>query len=140
MTTKEYLEQIRKYDSIIENRLCYLGDLRKQIDEISSPPYDKDRIVSSGSTSKMEDNVVKVIDLEREVNIYIDMRQKVVRQIEQLEPNEYEVIYMKYVNCLSFPMILHNLNQKDIWSESRMYRAYRQGLEDFEVKFGETYL
>jgi hypothetical protein len=140
MTTKEYLGQVKKWDKIIEDRLSYLNNLRMRIDHVSSPPYDKDRIMASSSASKMEDNVVKVIDLERQVNIYIDMRQKIVRQIEQLAADEYNVIYMKFVNCLSFPDILERLNYRDIWSESKMYRAYKSGLEDFEMKFGESYL
>lgn len=140
MTTKEYLMQIEKWDKIINNRLNDISELRDKADGVSSVPYDKDRVVTSGTKSKIEDIVTKIIDLERQVNIYIDMRQKIISQLEELNYDEYNVLYMRYVNCLAFPVICHRLNREDAWSESRMFKAHKCGLMDFESKFGKQYL
>ena len=140
MTTKQYLGQIRKLNAIIKYRTEDLNKLRELAGSVSSPPFDKDKIVSSGGKNQLENKVTKIVDLERQLEAFVGLKYKIIEQIESLESDEYNVLYLRYVKNMQFSEIYMQLNLKDIWSESRIYKAHKQGLEDFEVKYGVTYL
>lgn len=139
MTTKEYLLQVKKINDIIKNRMHEIDDLRSMSRNISSVAYDRDRVQSSGSVSKLENIVTRIVDLDRQVDNYIDLKYKIIKQIESLDADEYSVLYMRFVNGYTFGTILSMLNEEDVWSERKMYHVYSRALESFERKFGELY-
>lgn len=140
MTTKQYLGQIRKLNDIIRYRTKEIRELKEMAGSVSSPPFDKDKIVSSGGKNQLENKVTKIVDLERQVEAFVNLKYKIIEQLESLERDEYNVLYLRYVEDLPFTIIYSRLNRNDIWSESRVYKAHKQGLENFEVKYGVTYL
>lgn len=140
MTTKEYLGQIKKIDEYVKGKLRDIDELRDSSESISSMVFDKDRVVSSKSRGQLENIVTKIVDMDRQVGIFLDLRNKIMAQLESLDADEYKVLYMRYVRCFSFPVIVEMLGIEGFGSESKIYRAHKQGLENFELKFGETYM
>lgn len=139
MTTKEYLLQVKKINDIIKNRMREIDDLRSMSRNISSMAYDCDRVQTSGGVSKLENIVTRIVDLDRQVDNYIDLKYKIIKQIESLDADEYSVLYMRFVNGYTFGTILSMLNEEDVWSERKMYHVYSRALDSFERKYGELY-
>lgn len=139
MTTKEYLSQIKKLNEIIKNRMFEIDELRNMAKGVSSVSYDRDKIMTSGNKNQLENIVTRIVDLDRQVNNYIDLKYRIIKQIESLDAEEYSVLYMRFVNNYPFVSILQRLNTEDIWSERKMYQVYSRGLDNFENKYGETY-
>lgn len=138
MTTKEYLLQIKKLDAIIENRAAEIDRLRGIAQCVKGISYDRDRVQASGD-NQLERVVTMIVDLDRQLNNYIDIKYKIIKQIEALDADEYIVIYLRFVKCCSFDDIHTELNTDDVWSKSKIYHVYRRALESFENKFGELY-
>lgn len=100
MTAKEYLEQIKKIDTIINNKLIE----RKQWLDIAlniTPSIDSERVQSSGNPQRMADAINSLIEVEHQINAYIDelayKKQEVLKTIEQLPEAEYDVLHKIYV-------------------------------------------
>lgn len=100
MKAKEYLLQIRKIDRLIENKISELEHW-KSVATGTTTFSDGDRVQSSGNKYKMEDAVLKCIEINNEINADIDRlvetRKDVISTIEQLKLDEYDVLYKIYV-------------------------------------------
>ena len=100
MNAKEYLEQIRKIDTIINNKLIEC-EYWKHLAESTSVASDDVRVQSSGSKQKMADAIHRYIDIEQEINEYIDhlidVKKDVISTIEYLPEAEYDVLHKIYV-------------------------------------------
>ena len=96
MKAKDYLLQISKIDRIIENKIAELEHW-KAIATGTTTYSDGDRVQSSGNKYKMEDAVLKCIEINDEINSEIDRlvdtRKEVINTIEQLKLDEYDVLY-----------------------------------------------
>ena len=96
-----YLGQVELIDSIIQNKLIE----RKQWREVAlgiTANMDGERVQSSGRPSKMSDAVEKCVDIEREIDGYIDklidVKLEIVQTLEQLDnPFEYRILHYKYI-------------------------------------------
>ena len=140
MTTKQYLLQIKKINEIIKNRMFDLDELRDLSGSVSSVRYDQDKVITSGNKNQLENIVARIVDLDRQVKNYIDLKYTIIKQIESLDSEEYKVLYMRFVNNYTFDLILARLNTDDVWSERKMYQVYKRGLDNFEKMYGELYL
>ncbi|MBR3592167.1 MAG: hypothetical protein IKL46_04880 [Clostridia bacterium] len=100
MTAKEYLEQIKKIDTIINNKLIECEHWKKLAESVSAAS-DEVRVQSSGSKQKMADAVIKYVDIEREINEHIDhlieVKKDVINTLEYLPEVEYDVLHKIYV-------------------------------------------
>ena len=84
MTTKEYLSQVRRYDTIISNKLEELTELR--IMAYGPRGYNfGERVQTSKSNDRAFADLIKIADLEREVDKLVDKRVDIIQQIESLE-------------------------------------------------------
>ena len=112
MTAKEYLKrlsrQIEKLETMIQNKTDE-SERWKAISLSITSRMGGDRVQSSGSKQKMADAIDKRIDLEQEINSLIDQlydtRRELLDIIEQLNVDEYDVCYKRYVNRMSFDEI-----------------------------------
>ena len=100
MTAKEYLNQIRKLDKLIENKLSELEHWRMVATGITSS-FGGERVQTSGGRSKMEDAVCSYIDSQAEL---VEMAEELTRKrmelistIEELPVAEYDLLYRRYV-------------------------------------------
>jgi len=100
MKAKDYLMQVKKIDKLIENKLIE----KEQWYSIAigtTTASDGDRVQSSGSQQKMADVVCKIIDLQEEINrlvdMYVNTKQGVIKTIEHLPADEYDVLHKRYI-------------------------------------------
>ena len=140
MTTKQYLNHIKRLDKMIENKLDEIYRLREMSVSISTN-MDKDRVQSSGSHDKLGESVAKIVDLERETNDILselaDKKKTIINQIDGMENYDFYVILTyKFVQKLDFREIFLKMKI----SERKMYTVYRQALKEFERLYGKLYL
>ena len=95
MTTKEYLSQAYRIDQRINSKLEQVASLRALATKATSTISDN---LPSGSQNvqAMEDNIVKIIDLENEINkdigTLVDLRREIVGVIKRISNPEYQTL------------------------------------------------
>lgn len=137
MTAKEYLQQIRKSDIKINQLIKEVGDLRKSIVFISGIDYSRDRVQSSpdSSTGAMK-TIERWYDLEHEIerriDAYVDLKDRIIKQIHGLSKAEYcEILYMRYVQYMKLEEIAVAMN----YSYNRIKHLHGTALQIFYNQF-----
>ena len=101
MKAKDYLQQVSKIDKIIKNKLIEKEQWMAIATSTSTNPSDGDRVQSSGSQQKMADAVIRIVEMENEIDRYIDMlvdtKKDVIRTIEKLPTIEYDILHKAYI-------------------------------------------
>ncbi len=104
MKAKEYLEQLRKLDKLIENKLAE-KERWQCIATTTTAQLSGERVQSSGNQQKMADAVCRYIELESEINAcidrFVDQRQEIIETIEMLKVKEYDLLHKVYVQYIS---------------------------------------
>lgn len=103
VNAKEYLSQGLWLDRIIENKLKQLESFRILVMKLNTN-YSHDK-VSGGNKikSKMENTIVKIVDLENEINADIDriiaLKKEILNNIKQLDKLNYRLLLeMRYIS------------------------------------------
>ena len=140
MTTKEYLGQIRRLSCRIDNKLSELYQFRTLSTSITIATG-SEHIVSSPSNDKMDKTIVKIMEMEEDINklinVLIEKKNVIVAQIDSLDDaSEYEVLYLRYVSNMTFEEIAENM----AYSTRQVIRIYNNALKNFENKFGLGYM
>ena len=104
LEVKEYLNQVKKLDLQIHNKLIEKQQWKDIALGITSN-MDGERVQSSGAKSKMADAITKCVDMEAEINSLIDKlvdtKRDVIHSIEQLDsPTEYNLLHMRYIQYI----------------------------------------
>lgn len=95
MTTKEYLSQAWRIDRMVNAKLQQAQSLRNLSEKASAtlsdtPPSD------TPNPHRMEDIIIKMIDLEAEINAdidrLVDLKREIMRAIKALENDEYKIL------------------------------------------------
>lgn len=97
---KKYLEQVRKLDLLIENKLAEKAQwyciATNTVGNVSG-----DRVQSSSNPQKMADAVGRYVDMEKDidraVDNFVDKKREIISVIEQLPPTEYDLLHKVYV-------------------------------------------
>lgn len=110
---KDYLRLIRKIDRLIENKMAekeqwqavaYGSSSGSNTVMINGVPHEMDRVQSSGNQQRMADAVMRYVDMEAEINEYIDLlvdvKRDVIGVIEQLSANQYDVLHKMYIGVV----------------------------------------
>lgn len=111
---KRYLQQIRLYDSHINTKLDELQHLKEMVTRIT--PTLKDDVVSGGSSQdKLADAVVKIVDLEaeidREIDSYVNAKQEISSVLDGIvDPDQLQVLHKRYVQYKTFEQIACDMN------------------------------
>lgn len=130
MTAKEYLQQLEKLDTIIQNKLIE-KDQWKEVSLGITARMDGERVQSStGAKSKMADAVDKCVDIEREIDSLIDAliatKKDVIHTIEQVEnPTEYNILHKRYVQYLQLQDIADDYGKDYGWATTTHGRALK---------------
>ena len=87
MNAKEYLSQVFIINKRINSKLQQVSSLKSLALRVSST-FEKDKICKTRKQSPMEDAIVKIIDLENEINTdideLIDMKKNIAEEISLL--------------------------------------------------------
>lgn len=106
MEAKEFLEQLKKINRMIENKRVERDQWYAMATSTTaaSAPDTGVRVQSTGNPQRIAAAVDNYIDIEREIaestnKLYAE-RQKIISVIEQLKGPEYDVIHKRYVGIL----------------------------------------
>ena len=95
MTAKEYLSQAYRLDKRIDSKIEQLKSLDLLAIKCASALSDMPKSQSI-SNSRLEDTVVKIVDLQEEINrdidSLVDLKRDIVRTIKSVQNPEYQII------------------------------------------------
>ncbi|WP_148465559.1 hypothetical protein [Peptoniphilus harei] len=102
MNAKEYLKQAFYLDKRINSKLEQVESLNALAKKATSTLSDMPKSPNRGS-SKLEDTIVKIIDLQEEINRdidkLVDLKAEMVGTIKQIQNKELQVILEKRYLC-----------------------------------------
>lgn len=122
-----YLERVEIIDSIITNKLIEQQQWREIALGITAN-MDGERVQSSGSQSKMADAINKCVDMEAEIDDWIDqlvnIKREVIATIEKLDnATEYNVLHLRYIQFKDFQEIADKYGKEYGWATTTHGRA-----------------
>ena len=132
MNAKEYLSQAKYLDQSINAKIQQLGQLNdlatKATAVLTGMPHNP-----SGSTSTMADTVVKIIDLQDEINrdidTLVDLKTDIMRLVKSVSCCEYQTILEKRYLCFqSWEKIAAAMDYDIRW----LYRLHGKALEEVQ--------
>lgn len=128
---EERLNEIAKYDKLIERTLNELNKWRTRIESTGYMAMDE-RVQSSADLHRSESIIAFYLDYEsecrRKIEHYSRKRAEIVELIERLNGIEYDVIYMGYVEGLLRYEIADSINK----SETLVSKAKKSGLNKIQ--------
>lgn len=116
MKAKEYLQQLQRLDTVINQKIKEVQDLRLKSCSTGSIDYSKERVQSSPSGDASFMNTIgRIVDLEAEINDEIDKycndKHKIINQIQGLQTvNHIALLYKRYVEFKKFETIAVEMN------------------------------
>ena len=138
MDAKEFLNQLKKLDKMIENKIIEKEQWKSIALGITSSSktiiikgveHAMDKVQASGEQQKMADAVVRYIDIERENDQYIDKlieaRKDVICVIEMLPVAEYDILHKVYVQGFTLDEYAAKFNNSYIWATTIHGRALK---------------
>lgn len=133
MTPKEFLQQIRSADRLIDSKLKQLECLRDETTRTSSMISDMPRS-DSPNLQRMESTIVKLLDLEAEINADIDQlvdMKRVARDAINALSNADQrlVLELRYLCYKTWPWIADELG----FSISNVYRLHDNALKNIRL-------
>lgn len=95
MTAKEYLSQAYRLDKRIDSKIEQLKSLNLLATKCTTTLSDMPKSQSI-SNSRLEDTVVKIVDLQekinRDIDSLVDLKRDIVRTIKSVQNPEYQII------------------------------------------------
>ena len=95
MTAKEYLSQAYRLDKRIDSKIEQLKSLNLLATKCTTTLSDMPKSQSAGN-SRLENTVVKIFDLQEEINrdidSLVDLKRDIVRTIKSVQNPEYQII------------------------------------------------
>lgn len=116
MKAKEYLQQLQRLDTMINQKIKELGDLRLMSQSVGGIDYSKERVQSSPSgDAPFVKPVLRMIELEQEINAEIDRfvyeKHEIINQIQALQnPKHIDILYKHYVEFKRLEIVAVEMN------------------------------
>lgn len=146
MRAKEFLEQVKKINTLIENKLAEVAQWKAIATSataggtdvvINGKVHQMDKVQASGSQQKMADAVIHYVDLEAEINAdidnLIDAKKDVLKVIEQLEAEKYDLLHKVYVQGFTLDEVALKYGFSYSWATTLHGRA----LKDVQIILDE---
>ena len=133
MSPKEYLSQAMYIDQRIDSKLQQEATLRESAAKVTATLTDMPRSASPNPQA-MENTIVKIIDLENEINRdvdrLVDLKTEVKRVISRLSsPDQQLVLELRYLCFKPWSEIMETLGI----SETSVYRVHGEALKNIVV-------
>ena len=131
MTIKEYLSQAYRIDQRINSKLEQVQSLRELAVKATSTLSDTYNSSGSGNKQKMEGVIVKIIDLENEIDEeidkLIDLKQEIVSLIKQVKNPEYQTLLeLRYLCFRTWEQIAVEMSYDLSWVHRLHKKALRK--------------
>ena len=121
--TKAFLNQVRKIDAMIKNKMEEIEEVRSLAEAMAISMGEK--VQSSGSKQRMADTVERYLEMERKLNENIEnllqAKRNVLDVIEQLQVDQYDLLYQVYVKGIELKC--YNTDKSYTWVKSTHGRA-----------------
>lgn len=132
MNAREFLNQLRKLDNLIQNKIAE-KEQWKSISKNITPLSNGERVQASSEQQKMADAVIKYIDLETEIekliDLLVDKRKEIISIIEQVDNSlQYNVLNKHYVQYKPFTVIA----EEEHYSYAYILEIHRKSLKEVE--------
>ena len=128
MTAKEYMEQARYLDMQINSKIEQIRNLNelatKATTVYSDMPHSPNR-----NTSRMEETVVNIIDLDRDIDALVNLKREIMRVVNRIESAEYKTILeMRYLQFKKWEQIALLMSTDLRW----VYRMHGRALNEVQ--------
>lgn len=127
MKAEEYLQQIEKIDCIILNKLREREQWEDMAKSITSQ-MGGERVQSSGSKEKMANAVVEVVEIDKQIQMYKDLKKEVISVIERLNVKEYDFAHKVYVQHLTLREVAKQEGKSYTWA-TNMNKAVKRNVQ-----------
>lgn len=119
MTTKEYLSQAYRIDQRINSKIEQINRLHDLATKATST-ISETGACNSGNKQQMEGVIVKIVDLEREINEDIDMlievKKGIMAMIKKVENPEYQTLLeLRYLCLKTWKQIASDMSYDISW-------------------------
>lgn len=137
MKAKEYLQQLQRLDTVINQKIKELGDLRLKSQSAGSIDYSKERVQTSPSGDAPFVKLIgRIIDLEAEINAeidaFVDDKHKIINQIQGLKNSKYiEILYKHYVEFKRLEVVAVEMN----FTYRYVVELHGYALKDFQTTY-----
>lgn len=133
MNVFEWLGQVKKLDELINAKLAERQRLIEIATDISPKMPDGMPHSNTGMVSKkLENAVVNLIELEREIDNlidqYVDHKRQVVAELEKLPSVQYGVLHRYYIRGMTLEQIADDMN----YSARQISRIKKDSLQKLE--------
>ncbi len=114
MTTKEYLSQAFRLDQRINSKLEQVSSLRDLATKATASIH-AERVSGTKQRSPMENAIVKLIDLEHEIDAdidkLVDLKREIIEVINSVEQPEYHLLLeLRYLSYKTWEEIAEMMN------------------------------
>lgn len=132
MTTKQYLSQIERLDSLIKNRQTEISNLWDLVTNISVP-METEKVQTSGSKDRIGNIMSKIADLEAERNAFIDkymeIKENSIYAMEKLSDiRYYRMLFKRYIEYKE----LHDISSDMGYTYGYAKKLHREALDAIE--------
>jgi len=128
LKAKEYLRQLKMLDRLIENKLAE-KEQWKAMATSTTQQLTADRVQTTGNPQKMADAVCKIIEIEAEIDAFvdklIDTKRDVISTLERLNPTEYDLLHKVYVQFFTFEEVADKKGKSYSWVTTVHGRALK---------------
>ena len=136
MAIKEYLSQAYRIDQRINSKIEQISRLHDLATKATST-ISETGVCESGNKQRMENNIVEIVDLEREINEDIDMlikiKKKIMAMIKKVENPEYQTLLeLRYLCLKKWEQIALEMG----YGIDNVYKMHRKALKS--IDFFET--
>ena len=133
MTAKEYLSQATWLDRRINSKLEYLESLRRISTKITTTYTRENKSEGMTEKSKIENTIVKILDLENEINSdidrLIDLKKDIMKKIEGINDTNCQVLLeMRYLSGKSWDDVISTMR----YDRSTVFRIHGKALKEVE--------
>ena len=133
MNAKEYLSQALWLDQMILSKLEQLETLKSLSMKVTSSFAEEKISGGNVEKSKMESTIVKVIDLEGEINAdfvrLIELKKEIQDAINRMEDINYQLLLeMRYLNGKNWEEIAQELK----YNNRTVFKVHGKALKQFE--------
>ena len=137
MKAKEYLQQLQRLDTVINQKIKEVHDLRLQAQSGGGIDYSKERVQASPSgDAPFVKPICRIIDLEAEINAeidkFVDEKHKIINQIQGLKNSDYiSLLFKRYVEFKKFETIAVEMN----YTYQYVLNMHGYALKEFESAY-----
>ncbi len=134
MTAKEYLSEVQRLQTIIEQKQERIKEIRESVSTVRGVRFDLEKVHGSGRTDKIGDSVTKIIDLETEVEndmiSIIYRKHEIIEQIHALGNYRYiQLLYKRYIEFKRLQIVAAEMD----FTYEYVLELHKKALKAFEV-------